>query len=128
PPPAVQNEFFRLEPCLLHHSAFGIVMPLVYSVWFGFLHVGGARDPIALGPRGGGFDLGSLVRCSWRRTANSREHVSGPERAHDRTLSRWTPSRRGWSCEAAELVLRRPGKRRRLEIGRLRPHVGTDLR
>jgi photosystem II stability/assembly factor-like uncharacterized protein len=33
---AVQNEFFLLEPSLLHHSAFGIMMPLVYSVWFGF--------------------------------------------------------------------------------------------
>jgi len=35
-PKAVQNEFFLLEPSLLHHCAFGIIMPLVYSVWLGF--------------------------------------------------------------------------------------------
>ena len=35
-PKAVQNEFFLREPSLLHHCAFGITMPLVYSVCFGF--------------------------------------------------------------------------------------------
>src|SRR5260370_8864196 len=38
-PKAVPNEFFRLEPSWLyqlHHSAFGIILPLVYSVSFGF--------------------------------------------------------------------------------------------
>src|ERR1700680_2249088 len=125
---AVQNEFFLLEPSLLHHSAFGIIMPLVYSVWFGSYTSEGARDPIPLGPRGGCFDLRFLVRSSWQRTANSREQVSRPEVAHDRALSRWTHSRRGWSSEPAELVLRRPGKWRRLEFGRIRPDMGTDLR
>src|SRR3984893_18561370 len=126
-PKAVQNEFFLLEPSLLHHCTFGIIMPLVYSVWLGFYTSEGARDPIPLGPRGGCLHL-LLVRSSWQRTANSREHVSRPEVAHDRALSRRTHSRRGWSSEPAELVLRRPGKWRRLEVGRLRPDMGTDLR
>src|SRR6267143_5540128 len=127
-PKAVQNEFFLLEPSLLHHGAFGIIRPLVYCVWFGFYTSEGARDPIPVGPRGGYLDLRFLVRSSWQRTANSREHVSRAEVAHDRTLSRWTHSRRGRSSEPAELVLRRPGKWRRLEVGRLRPDMGTDLR
>src|ERR1700732_1454279 len=106
-PKAVQNEFFLLEPSSLHHCAFGIIMPLVYSVWFGFYTSEGARDPIPLGPRGGGLHLRFLVRSSWQRTANSREHVSRPEVAHDRPLSRRTHPRRGWSSAPAELGLRR---------------------
>src|SRR5216683_994198 len=35
-PKAVPNEFFQLEPSWLYHSAFGIILPLVYSVCFGF--------------------------------------------------------------------------------------------
>src|SRR4029077_12593435 len=127
-PKAVQNEFFLLEPSLLHRCAFGIIMPLVYSVWFGFYTPEGAHDPIPLGPKGGGFDLRFLVHGTWQRTANSRKHLSRPEVAHDRALSRRTHSRRDWSCEPAELVLHRTGKRRRLEVGRLRPDMGTGLR
>src|ERR1700730_6171346 len=127
-PKAVQSEFLLVEPSLLRHSAFGIIMPLVYSVWFGFCTSEGARDPIPWGPRGGCGHLSFLVRSSWQGTANSREHVSRPEVAHDRTLSRRTHARRGGSSEPAELVLRRPGKRRCVEIGRLRPNMGTDLR
>src|SRR6266853_6277756 len=118
-PKAVQNEFFLLEPSLVtplrirNYYAVG----LFCVVWF--LHAGGARDPIPLGPRGGCFDLRFLVRSCWQGTANSREHVSRPEVAHDRALARRTDSRRGRSSEPAELVLRRPGKWRRLEVGRL---------
>src|SRR5260370_13020252 len=126
-PKAVPNEFFRLEPSWLHHSAFGIIMPLVYSVCFGFYTSEGARDPIPWGPKGGGFDLRFLVRSCWRRPANSREHLSRPEVAHAGALSRRTHPRRGWSSEPAELVLRRSGKRRCLEVGRLWPDLGTDL-
>src|ERR1700694_1437905 len=126
-PKAVQNEFFLLEPSLLHHGAFGIIIPLVYSEWFGFYTSEGARDPIPLGPRGG-LHPRFTVRSSGQCTADSREHVSRPEVAHDRALSGRTHSRRGRSSEPAECVLRRPGKRRRLEVGRLRPDMGTDLR
>src|ERR1700674_725486 len=124
---AVQNEFFLLEPSLLHHGAFGIIMPLVYSECFGFYTSEGARDPISLGPRGR-LHLRFPVCSSWQRPADSREHVSRPEVAHDRALSRRAHSRRGRSSEPAECVLCRPGKRGRLEVRRLRPDMGTDLR
>src|ERR1700730_18425010 len=114
-PKAVQNEFFLLEPSLLQHCAFGIICAVSLFCVLWFLPVGGARDPIPWGPRGG-LHLRFLVRSSWQRTANSREHVSRPEVAHDRALSRWTHSRRGWSSEPAQLVLCRPGKRRCLEV------------
>src|SRR6267143_951924 len=109
-------------PCysIAHAELF---VPLVYSVCFGFYSSEGARDPIPLGPGGGGLHLRFLVRSSRQGTANSREHVSRPEVAHDRALSRWTHSRRGWGSEPAQRVLRRPGKWRCLEVGRLRPDM-----
>ena len=53
---------------------------------------------------------------------------AGDALAHDRPLSRWPHACGGGRSRSAQRLLRRPGRRRGLEVHRLRPHLESDLR